>query len=561
MIASGVMLTALTSMAYVITNTLYDIAGARQRQTAIALADEAVEQARALPYATVALGVESAYLAGDPRVLGLGTPASPYVLATTGEELVHAANNSTVAPLVPNVSSRTVDGVVYAVRFYVSCFDNDCSLRLLTLTAYVDWRGGRGHRASSVRATSVVYPPQGACPPAVSPFAGQRPACLAATSSVTPGHLLLNGSGSGGATLTGTSNQLPSAASVLARGQVAAIKGLAKGGVIVVNGTPVAQPTSPTSADEDPVTQGIDEYAFHERVSTATSASASAGPGTVIQSLSDTTLDKSESASAVFAGRTIAPAPEDRCLDPFDVVQTDLLPCQRSVGEQAGTLRQVFDLTGLGLGTIALSEVAAPPSPVTAYTKYKGTGGVSPAPCASTSSTGCIHARASRSIGRLRVGGLPAAAAVPLLFSGYLYELDNYSDYASAEAGIRAGPPDHGASGELTYFTGDLGYATITLNASSTFSVATPVITTTVGLYTVSVSSTIQRRAQPNITSATGTCAGGLPCVTSAEVVVGSPIVATTSYKIETAGLTIYDLAVTVDLGDLRVQATHIDPR
>ena len=560
MIASGVMLTALTSMAYVITNTLYDIAGARQRQTAIALADEAVEQARALPFATVALGVESAYLAGDPRVLGLGTPASPFVLATTGEALVHAANNSTVAPLVPNVSSRTVDGVVYAVRFYVSCFDNDCGLGVLTLTAYADWRGGRGHRAASVRATSLVYSPHGGCPPAVSPFAGQCPVSLTATSSVTPGHLLLSGSGSGGATLTGTSNQLPSAASRLARGQVAAIKGLGKGGVIVVNGTPVAQPTSPTSADDASVTPGIDDYDFDESSSSSTSASTSAGPGTVSLSLSGTpTPDKSESASAVFARAGAGTPPEDRCLDPFDVLQTDERPCQRSIGEQAGTLRQVFDLTGLGLGTIALSEVAAPPSPVTTYAKYKDTGGA--AECASTSSTGCVRAYASRSIGRVRVGGLPAAAAVPLLFSGYLYELDNYSDYAWVEAGIGAGPPEVGASGSLTYFTGGLGYATIALNASSTFSVSTPTITTTVGLYTVSVFSTIQRSAPSNATSVTATCPGGLPCVTSAEVVVGSPIVATTSYKIETAGLTIYDLAVTVDLGDLHVQATHVDPR
>lgn len=552
MIASGVMLTALTSMAYVITNTLYDVAGARQRQTAVALADEALEQARALPYVTLAQGVESAYLAGDPRVLGLGTQASPYALATTGEELVHNPDNSTIAPLVPNVTSRTVDGVVYAVRFYVSHFENNKASGILTLTAYADWSGGRGRRASSVRATTVKYSPDGGCP-SVSPFAGPSPACIAARASVAPGRIRLAGSGTAGAAITNTWSELPSARSSLARGQVASTGGEGKGGGIVVGGAPV-QPTSATLADDNPATKSIDGDESKQATTSSTTYGTSAGPGTISLTVTGTpTLDRSESKSAVAATGT-------QCPNPSGANQADLLPCDRSLGEQGGALRQVFDLGVLGLGSIALSEVTAPPSPVVAYTKLKESSTGVGAPCRDTTSHGCVHTSVSRSIGRIRVGGLPSAAAIPALFSGYLYELDNYSDSAVVEAGIKAAAPSvPPPTGTFRYWNG-LGYTTIAMSGSSAFSVSTPTITASVGfLYSVSVSSTIVRGAS-SIQSNPTTCTGALPCVLSSEVVVGAPLVATTTYAIRLAGATIYELTQTLDLGELRAQAAYVPP-
>ena len=566
-IASGVMLTALTSMAYVITNTLYDISGANHRQTAIALADEAVEQARALPYPTIARGVETAYLAGDPRVVGTGAAAA---LATTGERIVHYANNPTVAPLVPNVSSRTIGGVVYAVRFYVSHFDNNPALGMFTLTAFVDWRGGRGNQASSVRATSVVYSPsaallqspgvgQGGCITAVSPFTGACPVYVEAKSDVLPGQIRLSGSGSSGATLTSTSSELPSAASRLESGQVVKTEGVGKGGGVVLSGAPVGQPTSFTVADNipggnpDPVGPSQSQVA----TSSSTSVSQSAGPGTVSLTITGTpSLDRSESSSTVAAGGS-------QCPDPVGVLLTDGLPCDRSVGEQGGALRQAFDLAPLGLGSLVLSEVAAPPSPVVAYTKHIESNVDPSKPCLGTGASGCVQSYASRSIGRVRVGGLPSVAGLPALFSGYLYELDNYADSVSVEAGIDASavadiPPP---TGTLKYWAGPLsGYTTVNMSATGGgLSVTTPVVSVSLGLYEVSASSTIRQGATTQ-QALTATCAGGLACVTSSEAVLGSPIVSTTTYTIKLAAATIYQLSVTVDLGELRVRAKHVDP-
>jgi hypothetical protein len=560
-IASTVMLTALTSMAYVTTNSFYDIAGAKQRQTAVALADEAIERARALPFGTIRDGNRTLDLAGDPRVLGAGTVASPYTLATTGERLRHTGSPQTVAPLVPNVSSRTVDRVVYAVRTYVSYFRNDPTLGAYTVTAYVDWiSGGLGHRPTFVRATTVIFAPNsvltpnggvGGCPFATSePFAGACPAALAGTSSIAPGQIRVNGSGSAGPTLVDAVTEVPTASASLVRGQVAVIGGTGKGGGLSLAGVPIGYPTSISQADDDPGT-AVTDYESVSASNAATSASAAAGPGTVsVTTTATPTVDTSESTSAVRATNA---DPLRLCRDPAGTVQNDGLGCHRSVGDQGGTLRTGFDLTGLGLGTIPLSEVAPPPDPVVAYVKHRNSG------ACSASSVGCIHASASRSIGRVRVGGLPSVLAGPVGWPGYLYQLDNYADGLSVEAGPGAGAMvQTGPTGNFSYWSG-AGYTTIALSSSSSFSVSTPVVTVSTLAYSVSVSSTIKRGPTSAI-ALTGPCLGST-CRTSSEAVLGAPLLATTTYSIKTIlGVTIYQLTVTVDLGDLRVKATYVDP-
>ena len=548
------MLTALTSMAYVTTNSFHDIAGARQRQTAIALADEAIEQARALPLATIRRGVRSVDLAGDPRVLGAGTAASPYVLATTGEQLVAKAPNAPVAPIVPNLSPRTVDGVVYAVRFYVSHFGNDQASDVYTATAYVDWRSAsRGYRATSVRSTTVINAPSSTLTPTGGVGQGTAfpppppTASFFASASIPAGQIRVSGSGSGGPALAGASNLIPTATASLARGQVSTLTGSAKGGGVVLGGVPLGFPTSATQADDDPGTL-LGDYQFHTANGSSTSASAAAGPGTVTASVSGApSLDTSESASAVAASA------DDDCWDPAGVAQLDLLPCQRAVGEQGGALRTTYDLTGIGLGAVALSEVTPPPTPTLAFAKHRDSA-VASAPCAATSHVGCVHAAAARAIGRVRVGGLPAALTPPVGYAGYLYQLDGYADRASVEAGIGAGTNSRASSGELRYWNG-IGYSSITLSSTSSFSVTTPVVSSSLGLYSVSVSSTM-KHGVPTERFVPSTCLGAaLPCVLSSEVVLGAPVIATTTYDIQLLGASVYRLVVDVDLGDLRVAA------
>src|SRR2546430_7766984 len=72
MVALGVILLALLAMAYTATIGFSDIALARQRQGATGLANQTIEQIRALPFDVLKKGLSNADLTGggDPNITG-----------------------------------------------------------------------------------------------------------------------------------------------------------------------------------------------------------------------------------------------------------------------------------------------------------------------------------------------------------------------------------------------------------------------------------------------------------------------------------------------------------
>src|SRR6266542_1043590 len=71
MVAVGIMLVALLALAYTATIGFSDIALARQRQGATGLANQTMEQIRALPFDVLKKGLSNAELAGggDPNII------------------------------------------------------------------------------------------------------------------------------------------------------------------------------------------------------------------------------------------------------------------------------------------------------------------------------------------------------------------------------------------------------------------------------------------------------------------------------------------------------------
>src|SRR5687767_360634 len=67
-VATGVMALVMSGLAFLGTAAFGDIAVARSRQTASSLANEALEQVRALPYDTVALGLNTTELSDDDAI-------------------------------------------------------------------------------------------------------------------------------------------------------------------------------------------------------------------------------------------------------------------------------------------------------------------------------------------------------------------------------------------------------------------------------------------------------------------------------------------------------------
>src|SRR5438105_2685914 len=122
MVAIGVILVSLIALAYMAGLAFTDEALARQRQSANGLASQAIEQARALPFAYVAAGLSS-NAAWDPTV------ATDSAITTCGTdkcfqgEPIPMGNITEVRkPLVPHTQTTTVGPTTYTVRTYVTYY-------------------------------------------------------------------------------------------------------------------------------------------------------------------------------------------------------------------------------------------------------------------------------------------------------------------------------------------------------------------------------------------------------------------------------------------------------
>ncbi|MBW8826746.1 MAG: type II secretion system protein, partial [Acidobacteria bacterium] len=114
-IAATVVFGAFTSIAYLGTLAMADVGTARARQSATALANQALEQVRALPRDSIKLGLGNTDLAsGDPLITASGTD-----YRYKGERIPHG-DNAPVVPLVPHRVTQVLDGTTYTVAVYVT---------------------------------------------------------------------------------------------------------------------------------------------------------------------------------------------------------------------------------------------------------------------------------------------------------------------------------------------------------------------------------------------------------------------------------------------------------
>src|SRR5215831_2259712 len=135
MIAMTLVLVSLLAIAYTVLSGFQDIALARQRQSATGLANQVIEQARALPLDTVVRGLSNTDLAssGDPYIKkGVCAGATEYCLQVDGlNEEIPRGDNPNVVPLVPHTQPATstkIGPTQYTVRVYVSYYQNNPAL-------------------------------------------------------------------------------------------------------------------------------------------------------------------------------------------------------------------------------------------------------------------------------------------------------------------------------------------------------------------------------------------------------------------------------------------------
>lgn len=561
-VASTVMMTALTSMAFVTTSAFGDIAMARERQSANALLDEAIEQLRALPYDTVSLGMRTSDLAGDPRVIGSGTTAAPYRLATTNERIVHVSTNQTIAPLVPNVSSRTIDNKVYAVRVYLTHFNDDPTSGAVTATAYVDWTssGRNAGAASFLRVSTIIFSPaaasagsSGAClSTATHPFSGPCLAFFYGSAAADGGQISMSGDGALGDAVNGLSLALPGTTSSMQVEQTTSVQGRAVAAGASIGTTRQGYEPTSSKADNDPASAG--SLTHDSQTGSALSLSLSASGGI-------STISITGSGDAATSVSTTAASDTQICPNaPGTANLTDALPCGR-VEAGLTSLGTVIDLGTLGLTSQLLNDPIRPVMisgmETIAHTDREttSTAGV----CSGTSSSGCIRSTASRSIDTLELGGLPGGQA--------FVKLEGFTSTLTAEAGINAAEPAVAAAGTLSVWNPSLlglglgGYDPVPVTFGSGEQILTRSITVNdFDFAGISLTVTVDLRTGSSATSSTATtCTTTLACRTRADATLGSPIIGTVTYRFA-LGSNVVSAVVSVDLGNLTASASYADP-
>ena len=574
-VASTVMMTALTSLAYVATNAFGQIGMTRERQAANALLDEAMEQLRALPYDTIWLGMRTSDLAGDARIIGAGTTASPYRLASNNERLVHVSNNQTVAPLVPNSSSRTIDGTVYTVRVYLSYFEDDPASGGITATAYVDWYSGLQHPADAfVRTATIIFSPSAAAIGAGAPTGGgtgggggggggsPAPVCLIPAACAFAGPTLPYFSSMAGVkggqtsimtgTTVGATIASPVVANALQIAQISTVQGWASTeSATLPSAPPPWGPISGSSqAVNDPANPNATPYSTQQGTTAppASSPTSPFGPSAVTVSIAAASTYRTDSTTA--AGGT------NVCNNLAGTTAiTDGNACNRTTGTAGMTTANVslaWLSMGAGLTGMDVFELGATTATAHADRDLVSSG---PSNCAGTSSTGCIHTTATRSISSVKVGSLPPALK-PAGF-GYLVELTGYSDTVTAEAGINAAAPSRTSTGTLRVWNG-LGYTEVPWNPTGG-SLAVGGVNVTTGILNIQITADLKIGSGSSLSTA-DTCMAGLACRKHAEATSTSPLRGTVSYDIRTFGVSVLSFTVNIDLGDITTVADYQDP-
>jgi hypothetical protein len=315
-----------------------------------------------------------------------------------------------------------------------------------------------------------------------------------------------------------------------------------------------------SQADNDPASPGSSSY---ERVtgSLATPGSTPTsgfGAGILNVAVGGATTYESISTTAAGAANAAAPGGVNTCQNLGGTALTDQLPCSRTTGT-SGTMTSSVDLTSLGAGLGSMDIYEQGTTTVGVHTnRDTAAGGGICATGSGTSSTGCIHSEATRTVSAIKMGAVPAALK-PAGF-GSLIELTGYADTVTAEAGINASAATASSSAVSFRFWNGAGY-TLVPWASAMGTTVSSSLSVSTGTVTINVSANVGVGNVTSLSSPAATCMGSLalPCRTRAEATLSSPLRGTVNYDVRVLGVSMLAFTVSVDLGDLSASAAYED--
>lgn len=548
--ASGIFALVLASLAYTGTMAFADAALSRNRGVATGLANQALEQVRAVPYNTLALGLATSDLQSgtDPAIT---SSAGAY---RYGGERIPNGNNATVAPLVPHRAAQTIDSVAYTVATYVTYLDDDTTSRALRVTVKVSWVSAlRAASQKFVQAQTIVYASctanSGAC--ATHPFSAPVQPHLYGSSDIGDGVITFapytaGGSAVAGLNLAQSSMLLPTESSTMEIDQLQAVVASVKTSGVSLRATGgsdtvAGRQTVTVGSDSDPVSA----KPVYARESTGTQSSSSLSMSDSSNSLTMT----SSSADTATATATVLSTSTNACANAQSpaVDQLDSLPCGNGTTVQGGTMSAVLAINGMGSATLA--SVSNPGTYSTAHTNRDTA--PQPASCTLTSADGCLRASHRQAVGSLGLGApLSGFAAVKPAGFDYLIKLSGFTRTVVAEAGYGNANPTVTNAGTIQYWNG-IGYTS--LSVASGVSASIPVAALNLSIPLANTTIVLAGTFRTGGTTSTA-CAS--PCL-SATATAESPIVGDLRYTVIVAGATVVDLLIHIDLGTMVARAEY----
>jgi type II secretory pathway pseudopilin PulG len=542
MVAIGVILTALLITAVTAIQPFSNIGLSRQRQGANGVAQQAMEELRALPSSYIANGLSTSdpTVSGDsnilqscPATMGSSAWCISYPQGDTEMLVKGGLSYSSVTPLVPHETTQVVGPTTYKVDVYVTyycpggasgstqapCTDYVSTVGAYELTVFVTWAASQVHGvANQVQLQSAFFAPTGCSSNTTHPFSGPCQPFFYAQSSLAQASI----------TITDTSTALapdeffpsgfsegqlllPAAASDVQLEQVAAVTGRSRtGGLSATMSTGTA-------------TNGVYPATSYSDNDPSASNPASSGGSVTNQNVNDLTpcaddlvsggqdcLNLSFNGTPVSAASTsdVAARASDPypCTDPENGgAQSDQQPCGYSTAPQNATLSAQLQLSGLAgakFGTATLASLGAPSNPNVAFTDFatqpesasypSWTGVAATSRCAKTQvgngGTGCLHSEAYRYLGTVGLGGLPnglPGSDLPNGWDGYLIKVTGnsncsggYQEFVMAEAGTGPNTPAVAQCGTVRFWNGT-AYSALSSWPASSATFSTGTVTVT----------------------------------------------------------------------------------
>ncbi len=568
MAAVSIIAIALLGMAYTATVGLSDVGLARQRQGGNQVANQAMEQVRGLPFATLQLGLKSSDLTGDSRITMCGSPA---VRCYQGEPIVQSSNPPNVVPVVPHTNTLTVGPTAYAVSVYVTYYQGNTSGTAYRVSVVSSWANPdvRGV-ASSVQTQSIIYSgpttgTSGCLSTQTHPFAGPCQPFLYGNSSVQVGQVNITGT-IAGISLDHATLWTPETSSNMQVEQVSAVQGTSQAsGLELQLAGQTAQLLGRTlvtsKADNDPgQPQNVYQTASYPPPSQSGGTLSQSGGGNTITLSAGAGGDQGSTTSAASALTSTYP-----CADRGGVTRNDAQPCGASSARLGPSLSATLSLTSgsLNLGGAALATIN-PPSGSSA-SRYAFTNrdlqheSAEPATeCQATSGDGCVHSDVYRNSGSVTIGGLPSAFNVlaPLGWNGSLITINASTATASADVGIGTAAPTAASTGNISYWNGT-GYTSIPIAGTSTPTSIPVSLSLPGGLVLPGVTLTLNATVTPGQRVVSDPAGGCGTCTrTQASGTTSSPVVDLT-YQVVVGSATLASLTIHADLGTVLAQGSY----